>query len=233
VRFSAGSRIDGYDILDELGEGAYAETYLARDIDSGRLVVLKAPNPDLFADPTIFQRYRREAEIARSLDHPGVQRAFARAKDGSDEYLVLEHVEGENLRRRENVLVDGDDRLKIADFGSALLDGAKRLTWRHLTDSVGTPDYMSPEQIQGDRGDQRSDVYAWGVMMYELLTGHVPFRGDTWMATMAGHLSKAPDALERRRRDIPPGLAAVVTHAMRRHPEHRYQHMSDVLADPR
>ena len=131
----------------------------------------------------------------------------------------------------ENILVDPADHLKIADFGTALLDGAKRLTWKHLTDSVGTPDYMSPEQIQGDRGDQRSDIYAWGVMMYELLTGHVPFRGDTWMATMAGHLTKSPDALERRRRDIPPGLAAVVTHAMRRYPEHRYQQMSDVLVD--
>jgi serine/threonine-protein kinase len=273
MRFSVGSRVDGYDILNELGEGAYAETYLARDVGSGRLVVLKAPNPDLFADPAIFQRYRREAEIARSLDHPGVQRAFAPTKDGDDEYLVLEYVEGENLRRRmnevdpahkgvpiptaldwgrqlanalaylhdhgivhrdlkpENILVDGDDHLKIADFGSALLDGAKRLTWKHLTDSVGTPDYMSPEQIQGDRGDQRSDIYAWGVMMYELLTGNVPFRGDTWMATMAGHLTKSPDALEHRRRDVAPGLAAVVMHAMRRYPEHRYQHMSDVLAD--
>ena len=60
VRFNAGSRVDGYDIIDELGEGAYAETYLARDVDNGRLVVLKAPNPDLFADPAIFQRYRRE-----------------------------------------------------------------------------------------------------------------------------------------------------------------------------
>jgi serine/threonine-protein kinase len=271
MRFRVGSRVGRYDILDELGEGAYAETYLARDAAHDRLVVLKVPNPDLFADPAIFQRYQREAEIARALDHPGVQRAFD--GDGDEQYLVLEYVKGENLRRRmsevdpdqrgvpipvaidwgrqlaealaylhgygvvhrdlkpENVLVDADDHLKIADFGSALLDGAKRLTWKHLTDSVGTPDYMSPEQIQGDRGDERSDIYAWGVMMYELLTGHVPFRGDTWMATMAGHLTQAPDALEHRRRDIPPGLAAIVMHAMRRYPDHRYEHMTEVLAD--
>jgi serine/threonine-protein kinase len=273
VRFPIGSRVDRYDIIEELGEGAYAETYLARDADNDRLVVLKAPNPMLFADPAIFQRYRREAEIARSLDHPGVQRAFDNGDNRTEQYLVLEYVEGENLRRRmneldahhkgvpveialrwgrqlaealaylhahgivhrdlkpENILVNSADDLKIADFGSALLDGAKRLTWKHLTDSVGTPDYMSPEQIQGGRGDQRSDVYAWGVMMYELLSGRMPFRGDTWMATMAGHLTKAPEPLDRHHHDIPDGLVAVVMHAMRRYPEHRYQLMTDVLAD--
>ena len=74
----------------------------------------------------------------------------------------------------ENILVTPDGRLKIADFGTAMLEGARRLTWKHLSESLGTPDYMSPEQIQGERGDVRSDIYAWGVMMYELLTGRVP-----------------------------------------------------------
>ena len=273
MRFPPGSRVDRYEVIEELGVGAYAETYLARDTTADRLVVLKSPNPMLFADPAIFQRYRREAEIARSLDHPGVQRALDHGESRTEQYLVLEYIKGTNLRRRveelatptqplplplvvrwgtelagslqylhsrsivhrdlkpENILVDTDDHLKVADFGTALVDGAKRLTWKHLTDGLGTPDYMSPEQIQGERGDHRSDIYAWGIMMYEMLTGRVPFRGDNWMATMAGHLTKAPEPVQRGRKDCPPGLAAIVMHAMRRDPDHRYQTADDLLAD--
>jgi serine/threonine-protein kinase len=90
---------------------------------------------------------------------------------------------------------------------------------------------MSPEQIQGERGDARSDIYSWGILMYELLTGHVPFHGDNWMATMAGHLTKDPEPIRARRRDVPPALEAVVLHAMRRYPEHRYQTAAELVAD--
>jgi serine/threonine protein kinase len=273
MRYPPGSRIDRFEVLKELGEGAYAETYLARDPASDILVVIKSPNPTLFADPGLFQRYRREATIARTLDHPGVQRALDDADDHDEPYLVLEYVDGENLRQRlqhfaetdgqvpvavactwgrqladtlaylhtkgvvhrdlkpENILVTTDDQLKVADFGTALLDGAKRLTWKHLSDSMGTPDYMSPEQIQGERGDDRSDIYGWGIIMYELLTGRVPFRGDNWMATMAGHLTKAPTPIRGGRPEIPPALEAVVLKAMRRYPEHRYQSAQDLVSD--
>ena len=74
MRHHPGDLIDRYEILDSLGEGAYAETYKALDTRSGDTVVLKMPNPNLFADPGLFQRYRRESDIARKLDHPGVQR---------------------------------------------------------------------------------------------------------------------------------------------------------------
>jgi eukaryotic-like serine/threonine-protein kinase len=270
VRHHPGELIDRYEILDSLGEGAYAETYKALDTRSGDTVVLKMPNPNLFADPGLFQRYRRESDIARKLDHPGVQRGVDGGDTRTEPYLVLEYIDGDNLRRvlrsgpdliavdkaldwgrqlaaaiaylhhegivhrdlkPENVLVTRDGRLKIADFGTAMLEGARRLTWKHLSESLGTPDYMSPEQIQGGRGDDRSDVYAWGVLMYELLTGRVPFGGDNWMAVMAGHLGEHPKPIADLRPDVPPALAAVVTHAMRRYPEHRYQTMTEVLHD--
>jgi serine/threonine protein kinase len=270
MRFAPGQRIDGYEVVELLGAGAYAETYLARDVEGGDPVVLKSPNPTLFADPALFQRYRRETEVAKRLDHPGVQRSLDLGADRTEPYLVLEYVEGENLRRRlrrfegpvpldtaidwgrqladtlaylhrqgivhrdlkpENILVTPDDRLKIADFGTALLAGARRLTWKHLSESLGTPDYMSPEQVQGDRGDARSDIYAWGVMMYEFLTGRPPFEGDNWMAVMAGHLQKTPPPIRQYRHDVPPALEAVVLHAMRRFPEHRYASATEVVHD--
>ena len=228
MRHQPGARVDRFEIIEELGEGAYAETYKARDTDSGRVVVLKSPNPMLFADPAIFGRFKRESEIARSLDHPNVQRSFDLAENRTEPYLVLEFVDGENLRTRmsefggpvpvdqaidwghqlasviaylhangithrdlkpENVLVTSDDQLKVADFGTALLEGAKRLTWKHLTEGVGTPNYMSPEQIQGERGDTRSDIYAWGIMMYEFLTGRPPLR----RRQLDGRDGRAPD----------------------------------------
>jgi len=270
VRHQPGELIDRYEVVASLGEGAYAETYRARRTDTGETVVLKMPNPNLLADPGLFQRYRRESDIARRLDHPGVQRGIDGGDTRTEPYLVLEYIEGDNLRRvfragptpipiaraidwgrqlagalaylhtqgivhrdlkPENVLVSEDGCLKIADFGTAMLEGARRLTWKHLSESLGTPDYMSPEQIQGERGDARSDVYAWGIMMYEFLAGRVPFGGDNWMAVMAGHLGENPQPLHELRPDVPPALEAVVTHAMRRHREHRYQSADELLHD--
>jgi serine/threonine protein kinase len=131
----------------------------------------------------------------------------------------------------ENILFTADGRLVLADFGTAQLAGARRLTWRHLSESLGTPDYMSPEQVQGERGDARSDLYSWGVMGYEMITGRVPFQGDNWMAVMAGHLQGNPKPIHKYRPDVPPALEAVVLHAMRRDPEHRYQTAEELLAD--
>jgi eukaryotic-like serine/threonine-protein kinase len=268
-RYRSGERVDGYQIEELLGAGAYAETYRAVDTRTGTTVVLKMSDPGLFADPTLYNRYRREAEVAARLDHPGVQRSLDHGEDRSVPYLVLEYVDGTNLRSRmprgcrlgveqaldwghqlalalaylhangivhrdlkpENVLVGPDGRLKINDFGTARLDGARRLTFKHLTEGVGTPDYMSPEQIQGERGDARSDVYAWGILMHEMLTGRPPFSGDNALAVMAAHLMATPKDLHALRPDVPAALAAVVGHAMRRFPEHRYPSAADLVAD--
>ena len=274
-RFAPGERLDSYLIDEFLGAGAYNESYRATDSRNGRTVVLKVPDPSLFADPSIYNRYQREAEVARRLDHPGVQGAIDAGEERDEPYLVLRFVEGGSLNKRlrsprgggptndgvpidtavdwghqlavglaylhgqgvihrdlkpGNVLLTPEGRLVIADFGTAQLAGARRLTWKHLSAMLGTPDYMSPEQAQGGRGDARSDIYAWGVMMYEILTGRVPFEGDNWMAVIAAHLHADPKPIRQLRRDVPPGVEAVVLHAMRRHPENRYP-TADALLD--
>jgi serine/threonine-protein kinase len=271
IRYLPGQVLDHYRIEELLGSGAYADTYKATDVRDGRTVVLKVPDPKLFADPNTFRRYRREAEVAGRLDHPNVQGAIDPGEKRSTQYLVLDYVDGVSLRKKmpsfgggpvpvasvidwgrqlaealtylhsrgvvhrdlkpENILVTPDGRLVLGDFGTAGLEGARRLTFKHLAESLGTPDYMSPEQVQGERGDARSDIYSWGVMMYELLTGRVPFDGDNFMAVMAGHLRNDPKPIHKLRRDVPPGLEAVVTHAMRRYPEHRYPSAQALLAD--
>jgi serine/threonine protein kinase len=90
---------------------------------------------------------------------------------------------------------------------------------------------MSPEQIQGNRGDGRSDIYAWGVMMYEMLTGVVPFGGDNWMVVMAAHLSRNPESIRKRNPAVAPALEAVVLKSMRRYPEHRYENAVALMDD--
>lgn len=272
ARFAPGEQLDSYRIEALLGAGAYNESYRAVDTRNGRTVVLKVPDPNLFADPANYNRYKREADVAKRLNHPGVQSAIDNGERRSEPYLVLTYVEGDSLRDRVgrgsqgmpveqaldwggqlafalaylhgqgvihrdlkpgNVLVGPGDRLVIADFGTAGLAGARRLTFKHLTGTLGTPEYMSPEQAQGNRGDARSDIYAWGVMMYEMLTGRTPFTGSDWMAVMAAHLQTDPVPIRKLRPDVPPGLEAVVLHAMRRYPENRYQSADDLLADLR
>ena len=270
-RFSPGQQLDHYRIEKLLGSGAYAETYKATDTRDGRTVVLKVPDPKQFAsDPNTYRRYRREAEVARRLEHPSVQGAIDPGEARSAQYLVLEYVDGVPMREQmrssvgvvpidrvidwgrqlaeglaylhtkgvvhrdlkpENILVTPDDRLVIGDFGTAALDGARRLTFKHRAESLGTPAYMSPEQVQGERGDARSDIYSWGAMVYELLTDRVPFEGDNWIAVMVGHMQRDPEPIHEFRPDVPPALEAVATKAMRRYPEHRYPSAEALLAD--
>src|ERR1700737_2718987 len=99
-RFSPGQRLDRYEIMELLGAGAYAELYKAKDTTTGRTVVLKCPNPTMFADPSLYSRYRRESEVAKRLDHPGVQRGVDTGDARPEPYLVLEYIDGEPLRRR-------------------------------------------------------------------------------------------------------------------------------------
>jgi eukaryotic-like serine/threonine-protein kinase len=131
----------------------------------------------------------------------------------------------------ENVLIAPDGKVKLVDFGIALLRGARRLTFRRLSSGVGTPDYMAPEQVQGDRGDARTDMYAVGVMLYEMLTGEVPYQGDSPLAVMSQRVTTDAPLLRRALPGVPPALEAVVWRALRRDPAERYQSMEALCRD--
>ena len=92
----------------------------------------------------------------------------------------------------ENVMVGDNDRIKLIDFGIAMKEDARRLTFVNVSSMLGTPDYIAPEQVQGKRGDQRSDMYALGIMFYEMLTGQVPFSGPNPLAVMNDRLVRDP-----------------------------------------
>ncbi len=133
----------------------------------------------------------------------------------------------------ENIMMQEDGNITIIDFGIALLEGARRVTWRGLSGTVGTPDYMSPEQLKGERGMAGSDIYAVGVMLYEMLCGHTPFEGENIFAIMNQHVSQDPPSILLTNPQISPSLATVVMRAIRRDQTKRYRLMSDLLHDLR
>jgi serine/threonine-protein kinase len=236
-----------------------ASIYRATDLRNDRSVAIKVPHLEVESDPLFFDRFKREDEIGKKLDHPGVTRVFG-DEHRSRLYMVMEWVDGRPLRhilteqkklpperavrialgicaaleyihdhgvvhrdlKPENVMLDPDDRIKLIDFGIAGSAGMRRLTFARLTRTMGTPDYISPEQVRSKRGDARSDVYSLGVMLYEMLTGEVPFHGPSPVAILNDRLLNHPVPPRELDPEISPQLQEIVYRALERNPANRY-----------
>jgi eukaryotic-like serine/threonine-protein kinase len=131
----------------------------------------------------------------------------------------------------ENVMVDENDNIKLIDFGIAMKEDARRLTFVNLSATLGTPDYISPEQVKGQRGDQRSDIYAVGVMLYEMLTSRVPFVGPNPLAVMNERVINEPPSPRALNPEIPAALEEILHRALEREPRHRYATASEMTWD--
>lgn len=131
----------------------------------------------------------------------------------------------------ENVMVDADDNVKLIDFGIASNAGSRRLTFAKLSQTMGTPDYISPEQVKGKRGDGRSDIYALGVMFYEMLTGKVPFTGPNPFVIMNERLLNNPVPPREIAPEITPQLQEIIYRAIERDPRNRYAKASELAFD--
>ncbi len=129
----------------------------------------------------------------------------------------------------ENIIVASTGQPIIMDFGLALTKGAHRVTYSNLSATMGTPDYMAPEQVEGQRGDQRTDIYALGTIFYEMLTGRTPFSGDNNLAVMAQHLNNDAPRLDTANPGISPALAAIVATCLQRDPQERYPDMPALM----
>src|ERR1035438_7176474 len=260
-----GDTLDHYRLDATVARSGMSTLYKATDLRDGKSVAIKVPHEEMEADPVLVERFKREQEIGRELDHPGVVKTYDEGP-GSRLYMVIEWVEGRLLRtilnherklpidravnltlqicdaldtmhkhgvvhrdlKPENVMVDDADRIKLIDFGIAKKEDARRLTIVEVTKTLGTPDYISPEQVKGQRGDQRSDIYSLGAMLYEMLTGEPPFTGSNPLAVMNERLLNDPQPARKLRREISPELEEILRRALEREPRNRYQTASEM-----
>jgi serine/threonine protein kinase len=209
---------------------------------------------DVEDDPAFFSRVRRETEVARRLDHPGILKILA-VDNPSRPYLATEYIDGETLRDRlqrvhplalgealriatlvcgaleymhsrdvvhrglnpANVMLCRDGSARIMDVGMAMAGGVGRRTFAGLFSGLGPPHYMAPEQVRGQRGDAKVDVYRLGALLYEMITGHAPYdEQQDVCSVMNARLIGDPVALRIHKPDIPPEVEEIVLHALAR-----------------
>ena len=148
---------------------------------------------------------------------------------------ALDYLHGRGVVHRdlkpENIMLVAADEIKLLDFGIAAKAGARRLTFGRLSRIMGTPDYISPEQVRGERGNARSDIYSLGVVLYEMVAGRTPFCGENPFLVMNDRLKNTPASLEECAPEVPPRLAAVIFKALARDPGKRYRTASEFARD--
>ncbi|MFQ5653017.1 MAG: serine/threonine protein kinase, partial [bacterium] len=130
-----------------------------------------------------------------------------------------------------NIMITDEDQVKIMDFGLAKLAGQTMLTKSGTT--LGTVAYMSPEQARGEKVDQRTDIWSFGVVLYEMLTGQLPFKGDYEQAVMYSIMNEEPEPIAEFRSDVPLKLQQTVDKALQKKPDDRFKEMKAVLKDLR
>jgi eukaryotic-like serine/threonine-protein kinase len=263
-----GDQLDHYQINEVIATSGMATVFRAHDLDTGRLVAIKVPHPEIESDPALYDRFLREEEIGQKIDHPGVMKVFANP-DRSQVYMVMEWIDGRLLRKilneekklpveravkltvricealehihangvvhrdlkPENIMVDAQDNIRLIDFGIAGNAGSRRLTFANFSRNMGTPDYISPEQVRGKRGDARSDVYSLGVMLYEMLTGKIPFSGPNAFAVMNDRLVNQIVPPRNLEPSITPQLQEILYRALEREPKNRYHSAREFAHD--
>src|SRR6266540_2958199 len=248
-----------YEIEELVGTGGMSSVYRARDSVLERRVALKVLHEHFSADPEYVERFRREARAIARLNHPNIVTVIDRGEFGNRQFIVFEHIPGENLKeiveregqlpvaqalalthqiarglafahqhgvvhrdvKPQNVLVDESGTAKVTDFGIARsLDPGEELTQTGTL--LGTSDYIAPEQASGEPVDARSDQYSLGVLLYELLTGEVPYPADSFMAVAMRHLRDPVPSVRERRRDVPDRVDKIVARAMAKRPADRF-----------
>ena len=179
-----------------------------------------------------FLEGRTLAEVLSKRKKLSEGEAVAYASNICDalEYLHLNGIAHRDLKP-QNIMVCSDGSLRLFDFGIARVERARRLTFVGLTPALGTPDYISPEQVRGKRGAHRSDIYSLGAILYEMVTGATPFEGESPYVVMNARVTGDPEAPRKINPELNPALEEVILHAMERDPRKRYPSAVEMKRD--
>lgn len=247
-------------LLQQQGSGGMAVIYRAQDLSLGRIVAVKILRPTLTSDPAFLARFRQEARSVANFTHPNIVTIHDFSNDGPTYYIVMEFVEGQDLKRiiksdgrlpldrvlalaiqicdgigfahragwvhadikPQNILVNKDDLVKVTDFGIA-----QALTNAQQGEKVsvvwGSPHYFAPEQARGERPTTASDVYSIGIVLFEMLTGQLPFTGSNQQELALAHIRDNVPMVTDYNPDVPKALANVVYKTMSKEPSARYR----------
>lgn len=255
--------ISHYKVTEKLGEGGMGVVYKARDTKLDRTVALKFLPQSLTPTKEDRKRFVQEAKAAAALNHPNICTIHNINEHDSNQFIVMEYVEGETLREKidvgdltmevaldyaariadalyeahqkdivhrdikpENIMVDSAGRIKVMDFGLAKLKHTHDITKTGST--VGTLAYMSPEQVQGKQVDYRSDIFSFGVVLFEMLTGQKPFRGEHQAAMTYAIVNEEPAPVQQYFSKVPEELIELFDKILVKAPEDRIVSAAEV-----
>jgi len=243
---------------DIIGQGGMGDVYRGVDTFTGQTVAIKALRPEIaHANPALVERFVREAEALRQLNHPNIVEVLASVEEDNRRYIVLEYVGGGSLAdllreqprlpirriieigldladaltrahrlkivhrdiKPANVLLAEDGTPRLTDFGVAHLDDRSHIT--ETGTMIGTYAYLSPEACYGQELDERADIWAFGIMLYEMLTGTRPFDEGRPAATLTAIISKPLPDLARLRPDAPAEMVNLVHAMLQKNPDER------------
>lgn len=251
-----------YELLEKIGSGGMAGVWKGQDLVLGRLVAVKVLHAGFTGDETFLGKFRKEAHSVANLAHPNIVTVHDIGQDGDSHYIVMELVEGRNLKevirsqaggrpipvqraldlsvqicaglgyahraglvhcdvKPQNVLVTPDERVKITDFGIAR--AMSEATSQQKEQVWGTPQYFSPEQAMGQPATPSSDVYSLGIILFELLTGELPFSAETQTAIALKHVHEPPPRISTLNPSLPLQLEEIVDKVLSKEPSNRYR----------
>jgi serine/threonine-protein kinase len=260
-----GETIEHYRILEIVGRGGMGIVYKAVDVNLDRTVAVKVLSTELRDDPEFVERFRNEARVQASLNHPNIAMLFDFFVWNGSPVAVMEFIQGATLQHRiqrsgqvpahlalpmfiqalrgvaaghrrgiihrdlkpANLMITDEGVVKVTDFGIAKVQSSTGLT--QMSTRVGSSSYMSPEQILGRPVDVRTDIYAMGVTLYELLCGRPPFQAKTSFEIESAHVRDMPLPPIAYVAQIPPQAVAAVMRALAKEPNDRFQTAAEFI----
>lgn len=254
-----------YEILGKIGEGGMAYVYKARCRLLNRIVAVKVLKPEFSNDEEFLEKFKNEAQSAASLNQQNIINIFDVGQDDSTSYIVMEFVDGENLKdlihkkgaisqelmlslsrqialaleeahgkkivhrdiKSQNIMLTKNNMVKVADFGIAKAVSSSTIT--AVGSIMGSVHYFSPEQARGGYVDERSDIYSLGIVMYEMITGKLPFNGDTPVNIALKHIQE--EIMFDDDDNISAEIKDVIRKATQKSADRRYKTVSDLIKD--